>query len=93
MQHSTGIVLCAGELSGDMHAAHVVRALRAGGASVTGMGGAHCTAAGMDVRYHHRDYAVLAESTVKDALERLGQLAGTGQEVALVLADQWMPVR
>lgn len=38
-----------------------------------------------------RDYAVLAESTGSDALERLGQLADAGREVALVLADQWMP--
>jgi len=74
MKHSTGIVLCAGELSGDMHAAHVVRALRAGGASVAGMGGAHCAAAGMDVRYHHRDYAVIGFTGVVAALPKFYRL-------------------
>ena len=74
MNHSTGIVLCAGELSGDMHAAHVVRALRAGGASVAGMGGAHSAAAGMDVRYHHRDYAVIGFTGVVAALPKFYRL-------------------
>ncbi len=69
------IVLCAGELSGDMHAAHVVAELaRRGGARVTGMGGAHCAQAGMDVRFHHRDYAVIGFT---------GVLAGLPKFIAL----------
>jgi lipid-A-disaccharide synthase len=74
MTHSTGIVLCAGELSGDMHAAHVVRALRVGGASISGMAGAHCAAAGMEVRFHHRDYAVIGFTGVLAALPKFYRL-------------------
>src|SRR5262245_33014093 len=65
------IVLCAGELSGDMHAAHVVAELaRRGAPSVVGMGGAHCAAAGMDVRFHHRDYAVIGFTGVLAGLPK-----------------------
>jgi len=74
MTHSAGIVLCAGELSGDMHAAHVVRALRASGASVSGLAGTHCAAAGMDVRFHHRDYAVIGFTGVVAALPKFYRL-------------------
>ena len=74
MTHSTGIVLCAGELSGDMHAAHVVRALASSGARVSGMAGAHCAAAGMDVRFHHRDYAVIGFTGVVAALPKFYRL-------------------
>src|SRR5262245_28653706 len=74
MMHSTGIVLCAGELSGDMHAAHLVRALNAGGASVSGMAGTHSAAAGMDVRFHHRDYAVIGFTGVVAALPKFYRL-------------------
>jgi lipid-A-disaccharide synthase len=58
---SRRIVLCAGELSGDMHAAHVVAALARTlpGCRVTGMAGARCASAGMDVRFEYRDYAVI----------------------------------
>ncbi|HEU4929951.1 MAG TPA: lipid-A-disaccharide synthase [Candidatus Krumholzibacteria bacterium] len=74
MRHSTGMVLCAGELSGDMHAAHVVRALRAAGVGVTGIAGTHCAAAGMDVRFHHRDYAVIGFTGVVAALPKFYRL-------------------
>ncbi len=38
-----------------------------------------------------RDYSVLLESSPDDALERLRGLADAHEEVALILADQWMP--
>jgi hypothetical protein len=43
------IVLCAGELSGDMHAAHLVAALvsRVPGVAIEGMGGENCARAGI----------------------------------------------
>jgi thioredoxin reductase (NADPH) len=44
----------------------------------------------LSVRYG-RDYRVMTESSPVRALERLGVLAGTGEEVALILVDQWMP--
>ena len=69
------IVLCAGELSGDMHAAHVVAQLaRRGAPNVVGMGGAHCAAAGMDVRFHHRDYAVIGFTGVLAGLPKFYRL-------------------
>jgi lipid-A-disaccharide synthase len=73
---SPRIVLCAGELSGDMHAAHVVSALRERipGVTVTGMAGAHCRAAGMDVRHEHRDYAVIGFTGVLSSLPRFALL-------------------
>ncbi|HXV13692.1 MAG TPA: lipid-A-disaccharide synthase, partial [Candidatus Krumholzibacteria bacterium] len=69
------IVLCAGELSGDMHAAHLVAALRARGAGrVVGMAGTHCGEAGMDVRHHHRDYAVIGFTGVLSGLPKFYRL-------------------
>lgn len=40
---------------------------------------------------YERDYRIFSESSARAALERLSALAGTGEEVALILADQWMP--
>jgi lipid-A-disaccharide synthase len=69
------IVLCAGELSGDMHAAHVVAQLRARGVSrVVGMAGAHCAESGMEVRFHHRDYAVIGFTGVLASLPKFLRL-------------------
>ncbi len=69
------IVLCAGELSGDMHAAHVVAALsRRGAPRVVGMAGSLCAAAGMDVRFHHRDYAVIGFTGVLAGLAKFYRL-------------------
>lgn len=69
------IVLCAGELSGDMHAAHVVAQLRArDGRRVVGMAGTHCANSGMDVRFHHRDYAVIGFTGVLAGLPKFYRL-------------------
>ncbi|HET6349891.1 MAG TPA: lipid-A-disaccharide synthase [Candidatus Krumholzibacteria bacterium] len=70
------IVVCAGELSGDMHAAHVVSELRRQmpGVVVRGMAGANCAAAGMDVRFEYRDYAVIGFTGILASLPRFYQL-------------------
>jgi lipid-A-disaccharide synthase len=70
------IVLCAGELSGDMHAAHVVSALyrHLPGAHITGMAGALCAEAGMDVRFQYRDYAVIGFTGILASLPRFHRL-------------------
>lgn len=70
------IVLCAGELSGDMHAAHVVSALFEAlpGARITGMAGALCAGAGMDVRFQYRDYAVIGFTGILSSLPRFHRL-------------------
>ena len=38
-----------------------------------------------------RDYRILSDSSSTEALKHLGALAEAGEEVALILADQWMP--
>ncbi len=66
------IVLCAGELSGDMHAAHLVAALvsRLPGVAIEGMGGENCARAGMTVRFEHRDYALIGFTGVLTGLRK-----------------------
>ena len=69
------IVLCAGELSGDMHAAHVVREICArDGRRVVGMAGTYCANSGMEVRFHHRDYAVIGFTGVLAGLPKFIRL-------------------
>jgi len=59
-----------------MHAAHVVAALfrHLPGARVTGMAGAHCSSAGMDVRFQYRDYAVIGFTGILASLPRFYRL-------------------
>jgi len=59
-----------------MHAAHVVSALarRFPGARIRGMAGAHCAAAGMDVRFQYRDYAVIGFTGILSSLPRFHRL-------------------
>ena len=42
-------------------------------------------------RRYDADYRVVAESSTEAGLATLRQLAARGEEVALVLADQWLP--
>ena len=42
-------------------------------------------------RRYGADYRVIAERSPEAGLERLGQLASHGEDVALVVADQWLP--
>lgn len=59
-----------------MHAAHVVAALyeQLPGVHITGMAGAHCESAGMDVRFQYRDYAVIGFTGILAALPRFHRL-------------------
>ena len=90
---SPTIVLSAGELSGDMHAAHVVSALRRvlPGAEVAGMAGSGCADAGMDVRFHHRDYAVIGFTGVLAGLPRFARLERAMRRM-IDRADLFVPV-
>ncbi len=58
---SKSVLVIAGEISGDMHAARVVEALRARDPSIRfwGIGGDELRAAGMEVLYDTRDMAVM----------------------------------
>jgi lipid-A-disaccharide synthase len=59
-----------------MHAAHVVSALfdTLPGANITGMAGALCAGAGMDVRFQYRDYAVIGFTGILSSLPRFHRL-------------------
>jgi lipid-A-disaccharide synthase len=87
------IVLCAGELSGDMHAAHVVAALRRRfpDATISGMAGAHCAAAGMDVRFEYRDYAVIGFTGILAGLPKFYRLERR-MRALIDHADLFIPV-
>ena len=67
---SRSILVVAGEVSGDMHAARLIRRLRErmdggdGDLRVWGIGGDGMAAAGVELRYHVRDMAVLGLSEV-----------------------------
>lgn len=68
---SKTVLLVAGEVSGDMHAAGLVRAVREKASDVhfLGIGGEELQAAGMDVKYHVRDMAVMG---LAEVLRRYG---------------------
>lgn len=70
------IVLCSGEMSGDLHAAQLVAAMRGRipGAKVVAMGGERCAAAGAELAYHYRDYAILGFTGVLANLPKLMRL-------------------
>jgi lipid-A-disaccharide synthase len=70
------IVLSSGEMSGDIHAAHLVAALRnqIGGVRVRSLGGDRCAEAGAEVLFHYRDYAILGFTGVLTNLPRLWRL-------------------
>lgn len=76
MRSSPTIVLCSGEMSGDIHAAVLVRQLRKEmpDARVLAMGGDRCREAGAELLFHYRDYAILGITAVLANLPRLAGL-------------------
>ena len=75
MSPSRSVLVVAGEVSGDMHAGALVRALRASGADVQvrGVGGDRLRAEGAELLYDVRDTAVMGFSEV---VRRLGFFRG-----------------
>lgn len=71
MMTSPQIVIVAGELSGDAHAARVLRSLKQihPGLQAWGYGGDHLAEEGMDVREHIRDLSVMG---IWEVLKRYG---------------------
>jgi lipid-A-disaccharide synthase len=76
MRPDPTILLCCGEMSGDMHAALLIRQLKQQlpGARVLAMGGDHCREAGAELLYHYHDYHVLGFSGVLANLPRFLRL-------------------
>jgi lipid-A-disaccharide synthase len=76
-----------------MHAAHVVEAITAlrPRARISGMGGDRCAAGGMEVRFHHREYAVIGFTGVLAGLPRFWRLE---REMKRLIdgADLFIPV-
>lgn len=68
---SRSLLVIAGEVSGDMHAARVIHALKAQSPDIRcwGIGGDELAAAGVELRYHVRDMAVLG---LTEVLKRYG---------------------
>jgi lipid-A-disaccharide synthase len=79
-----GLMAIAGEISGDLHLAAVVRSLRKDHPDlpVWGIGGDECEAAGMEVSTHVRDMAVLG---IGEVLKRYGFFRGVFKEMLAAL--------
>ena len=71
MKDAPDILIVAGELSGDQHAARILRSLkeRCPGLTARGFGGDHLAAEGMELRQHTRDLAVMG---IAEVLRRYG---------------------
>lgn len=93
MTRSPTIVLCCGEMSGDLHAAELVRRLRERMPScrVVAMGGDRCRDAGAELIYHYRDVAILGFTGVVHNLPRLARLERRLRR-AIAAADLFIPV-
>jgi lipid-A-disaccharide synthase len=70
------ILLCSGEMSGDIHAAQLIRRLyeRFPQARVRAMGGDRCEEAGADLLFHYREYAILGFTGVLANIPKLIRL-------------------
>ena len=82
-----GLLVIAGELSGDMHAAGVVRQLKAArpGLAIYGIGGDQLRAAGMEILVEARDMAVLG---FWEVLKRYGFLRGVFHRMVRVARER-----
>ncbi len=76
MRSNPTILLCCGEMSGDLHAAILVRELkkRLPGARILAMGGDLCREAGAELVFHYQNYHVLGFSGVLANLPRFLRL-------------------
>jgi len=90
------VLVIAGEISGDMHAAKLIRELneRESGIQFWGIGGDEMEAAGVHLEYHVRDMAVLGLSEVirrygwfRNVFHHMLELAAERQPDAILLVD------
>jgi len=89
MKNAKKIMIIAGEPSGDLHGANVVRALieRQPDVQISGIGGDAMARAGMDLRFHIRDLSVMGFTEV---LLKMRSIAGVFRGMERHLA-QWAP--
>ncbi|MDR3135360.1 MAG: lipid-A-disaccharide synthase, partial [Deltaproteobacteria bacterium] len=90
------VMISAGELSGDMHGAALAMEAKASGIDIDffGLGGDRMAAAGVDLRFHARETAVMGLTEVLGSLARLlkirkslADMVATERPQALVLID------
>jgi len=90
------VLVIAGEISGDMHAAKLIRELKQRGSGIRfwGIGGEEMEAAGVELEYHVRDMAVLGLSEVirrygwfRKVFHHMLELAAERQPDAILLVD------
>ncbi|MDR1297368.1 MAG: lipid-A-disaccharide synthase [Deltaproteobacteria bacterium] len=81
------IMISAGELSGDMHAAAVIEAAKSRGLGLEffGLGGDNMAAAGADLREHLRETAVMGLTEVLGSLGRVLKIRG---RLCAMIADE-----
>ncbi len=84
---SRSLLVIAGEVSGDMHAARVIETLRRRGADVAcwGIGGDELRAAGVEIRYDISDMAVLG---LWEVIKRYGFFRRTFNEMVRAMEAQ-----
>ena len=89
MNNAKKIMIIAGEPSGDLHGANVVRALkeRQPDVRISGIGGDAMARAGMDLQFHIRDLSVMG---VTEVLLKMRRIAGVFRGMEHHLA-QWAP--
>lgn len=76
MSSPENILLCCGEMSGDLHAARLVKRLRERmpGAKIRALGGDRCAEAGAELLFHYREYAILGFTGVLANIPKLWRL-------------------
>lgn len=96
VRRDASVLMIAGEASADLHGAKVVKRLRelAPSLAVYGVGGDRMGAAGMELEYHARDFAVVGFVEVvrhiprlKTAMDRLVRLAAERATPLAILID------
>jgi lipid-A-disaccharide synthase len=94
MLSSPTILLSSGEMSGDLHAAQLVRRLkeRIPGATILALGGDRCREAGAELLSHYKDYAVLGFTGVLANLPRFLRLERSLKSRLAADVDLFVPV-
>jgi lipid-A-disaccharide synthase len=75
-EKSRRILIVAGEASGDLHGAHMIRSLKRidPSLSIYGIGGEELSSAGVDIMYHFKDLAVVGILEVVSRLPKIGRV-------------------
>lgn len=94
MRSDPTILISSGEMSGDMHAAQLIRRLRerVPGARIQALGGDCCAEAGAELLFHYRDYAILGFTGVLANIPKLFRLERALKARLRAGVDLFVPV-